>query len=228
MIDYLYMRHYTYDLLRRVFIEEPSLDLLTYLQNEGNLDVLGLSDNMNASTAPLVDQIKLYLSEKTFKQGEFDYENLHWDYTRLFIGPEAPPAPPWESFYTDDKLLFQQTTQDVKKVYTQNGYALGKHEFEAADHIGFELDFMYHLSGKCIDAIEENEETLEHSPPYLNTLETQHSFLHNHLLAFTDQFSKNVSEHSDTAFYKSFALLLSTFLKHDETVINQYIRGILS
>ncbi len=111
-----------------------------------------------------LDAMQDDLNTRMLKRGASDFEALHWDFTRLFIGPESPPAPPWESVYVSrDKLLFQESTLNVKTFYQQNGFHLPETEYEAADHIGYELDFLWKLSEQASQELDRNRQCVSAS-----------------------------------------------------------------
>lgn len=208
---YLYQRQYAYDLLRRLFIEEPTPELLQFLKKD-KFGFFPKNDSLTEINTAITG-INSYLQEHTFKAGEETFENLHWDFTRMFIGPEAPQAPPWESVYvTKDKLLFQKTTNDVEDTYEQHGFALNPNEREAADHVGLELDFMYHLSTLSIKIFEGDI----HTYSLEEIINVQHNFLSAHPLVFVPMFTKKMKDHAEIDFYKHIATLLESFLKYDD------------
>jgi len=216
--DYFYARQYAYDVLRRMFIEEPTVELMQFLQKDKNLKAFPFVQQSKPMQAA-IRQMGAYLKANTFVAGEDAFENLHWDYTRLFIGPEAPPAPPWESVYVSrDKLLFQESTNKVKRFYETCGFKLENSEHEAADHIGFELDFMYHLSSQSIAALKDTQATAK-------LLEQQNNFLLQHLLAFSNAFTGNIVKHADTDFYRAAAVVLQEFLVHDQQWIDAELKN---
>lgn len=213
---YFYARQYAYDLLRRIFLEEPTVELMQYLQQDKNLKRFPFS-SQNATLQNALKLMIKYLKRAEFELGQDDFENLHWDYTRMFIGPEVPPAPLWESVYfSKDKLLFQKSTDDVNKFYAQCGFQLNEKEQEAADHIGFELDFMYHLGSQSIQHIDKNT-------VLKNLLQQQNQFLKTHLLAFSSKLGNKITEHTDSDFYRTVAILLQEFLPHDQ----QWVEAVL-
>ena len=215
--DYFYARQYAYDLLRRIFIEEPSVALMHFLQKDKILKSFPFADQSDAMQAA-IKQMGSYLKKSSFKAGEDKFEDLHWDYTRLFIGPEAPPAPPWESVYISrDKLLFQENTNRVKRFYEACGFKLENSEHEAADHIGFELDFMYHMSTQTLASFENTQ-------VFKTLLEQQNGFLKQHLLAFSNAFSGNIAEHASTDFYRAAAVILQEFLVHDQQWVDAELK----
>lgn len=218
-IEYLYARQYAYDLLRRLFIEEPSVDFINYLQQQKAFELFSVIVK-EPSVIDAITNIDTWLSERQFAKGNTDYEDLHWDFTRLFIGPEAPPAPPWGSVYLSrDKLLFQKSTQEVKNIYQANGFNLPSTEIEAADHIGFELDFLYHLSCKICTLLKENRIKTDQ---FVELIDTQCHFLQTYLLPFSAAFCRNIYNNADTLFYRSISVLLQQFLKTDETFLLQF------
>lgn len=217
--DYLYFREFSYDLFRRLFMEEPTPELIQFLQQQDLFSLFPyLQDDPQFTDA--AENISGYLASSRFMAGEEAFENLHWDFTRLFIGPEKPPAPPWESVYVSrDRLLFQRCTHEVNEIYKRNGFVLGDGESEAADHIGFELDFLYRQSGLTLSLFTDpaNERELT------ELLKQQLDFLQQHLLAFSDAFSQNVRQHAETVFYRNFSVILSLFLNVDQQQLQRLI-----
>jgi TorA maturation chaperone TorD len=210
--DYLYSREFGYDLFRRLFIEEPTQELLLFLQGQ---DIVTLFDELqdNADFLSAAKTLNDYLASHCFDGDGSDFDDLHWDFTRLFIGPEQLPAPPWESVYlSKDKLLFQQCTNEVKRIYHQNGFFLPENETEAADHIGFELDFLYHQSALTVALFEQPNADRELAA----AMALQIDFLQRHPLAFCPSFSANVQQYAETEFYRSFAAILPLFLSTDK------------
>ncbi|MCL2895672.1 TorD/DmsD family molecular chaperone [Brenneria tiliae] len=208
---YLLQRPVGYDILRRLFIEEPTPELLHFLQRQDLAELVPHIDD--AAFTQAVSQVRGALDHPRFARGEAAFENLHWDFTRLFIGPETPPAPPWESVYVSrDKLLFQRCTNEVKRLYRRHGFMMSDDEAEAADHIGFELDFLYRQSVALA------EMALNGAPPeqLIQSLQEQLDFLQQHPLAFAAPFCRNIQTHAQTTFYRGVGRLLPLFLAYDE------------
>lgn len=214
--DDFYARQYAYDLFRRLFMEEPTEALINHLKHHQGF-ALFPDDGSIPALSEAITELNLYLESREFQQGQEAFENLHWDFTRLFIGPETPPAPPWESVYVSrDKLLFQQSTQDVKQFYQQHGFKLGGNDLEAADHIGYELDFLYHLSTQSVESM--NDESV-----LVPLLQAQLTFLQQHTLAFSTPFTRNVYNHAETQFYKALSTLLHHFLQQDAQFLQCFL-----
>ncbi|MDR7076639.1 TorA maturation chaperone TorD [Neobacillus niacini] len=212
--DLLELRTFAYDILRRVFLAEPTKEVVTQLQN-GIIDSFPFKDeNMKLNEG--IEQVSNYL--KTFTIDK-NFEQLHWDYTRMFIGPYQVPVPIWESAYVNkDGLLFQEETLQVRRLYLKNNLLSMQFGREAEDHLGLELDFMYHLSNLLTDLVkEENVEQL------YKTVVDQNSFLKEHLLNWTPQFCEKVSISADTGFYKGMAKILNGFLLIDKICLEELL-----
>lgn len=222
MKEVFYIRQFAYDVLRRFFVEEPSRDYLTHFIEENLIELLPFAEDSNNIQAGVKD-IKTYLSTHDVLNNEEDYQNLHWDYTRMFIGPFDIPAPPWESVYVrKDQLLFQSNTMQVRRLYENFGYEIKDKNIEAEDHIGLELDFMFHLNQLSIEAIEEDTIKTTSNLSYL--IAEQQRFLKTHLLAFVPDFSKDIIEHADTMFYSGMAKILKGYLELDSDLLQQLIK----
>ena len=99
LLPLLEARVFAYDLLRRTFLQEPVQDFLVRLsQNE--LAMAFPFQEENEDIAQGVQKLTAYLQQYTAEGlAQTEYEKLHWEYTRLFIGPHEVAAPPWESVY---------------------------------------------------------------------------------------------------------------------------------
>lgn len=93
-------------MLRRVFLEEPSKELLHFVNQKGFFDSFPFIEE-DEELCEGVKCVANYLKEHDISS-ESGYDSLHWDYTRMFIGPDKLPAPLWESAYLHkDRLLFK-------------------------------------------------------------------------------------------------------------------------
>lgn len=204
-MNYLFLRQYIYDLLRRSLIEEPNVEFLTFIQQVKNSEIIVQNLNKNV---PLFLACIESLKDKNLTVNSEDFENLHWDFTQLFIGPHRIPAPPWESSYKNERLLFSTTTSEIQQLYQQYGFELDSKEYEAADHLGFELDFIYHLNNQIITQDLTTTQLKEN-------LMIQLQFIQQHLLSFIHNFTVNVKKHALTDFYKNLVLFCCAFIQDD-------------
>lgn len=223
LAEILFARLFAYDMLRRVFIEEPSQQYLKHFNQHKMISEFPFSDE-SAEIKEGVKNIEQYLSEVDVINNNSNFEQLHWDYTKMFIGPFELPVPPWESVYVrGDKLLFQSHTMNVRKQYEHFGFEVSDMNVEADDHIGLELDFMYHLTDLCIQSANAKEENSLAEINYI--LKAQKDFLTNHLLKFVPRLTDNMKESSTTKFYEGFAQVLNGYLKIDLQVLDELLNN---
>jgi putative dimethyl sulfoxide reductase chaperone len=210
----LELRIFAYDLLRRVFLEEPSWELISQFQ-EDVIEYFPFK-NENQQIQEGVELVKEYFNK--FEM-DINFEELHWDYTRMFIGPYELPVHIWESSYLNkDQLLFQEETLIVRRLYLENCFEPIHQGREADDHLGLELDFMYHLSQIVSELANENKEA-----ELKKMLADQAYFLQEHLLKWTPLFGKKVIQHSNTDFYKGMVKVLNGFLTIDQACIKEIL-----
>lgn len=138
-----------------------------------------------------------------------DIESIQVDYSRLFVGPYGLLAPPYGSVYLENKrMLIGDSTLDVRQRYAKEGLCVNLKE--APDHIAIELEFMYFLIHKEIEAIENTD--FISATDYARK---QEDFLETHLSKWITGFSRNVKTNAQTQFYNKLADLTETFIIAD-------------
>ncbi len=138
-----------------------------------------------------------------------ELEALEVDYTRLFVGPFKVLAAPYGSVYLEDNRMIGESTIDVQKCYEHEGLDIVIKD--APDHVAMELEFMYYLIAKEIEATEnENQQNVE------LCRQGQLSFLQTHLARWMPHFAENVLKNAQTDFYKELARLSNTFVQNDK------------
>lgn len=80
-------------------------------------------------------------AQKCLKAGEDVVQDVSVEYTRLFIGPPSPTAPPWETFYRgeDVSVGFGQATFEMQDILRGLGLEVSNENNQYADHMGLEL-----------------------------------------------------------------------------------------
>ncbi|ONI45613.1 hypothetical protein AN640_04300 [Candidatus Epulonipiscium fishelsonii] len=204
--NYMKDRINVYMFFRDVFFVKPSEDILDkiksiYLDNINSEDIFNWEE-------PLFE-----LSKMLNQDNNINLDELKAEYTYLFVGPKQIPAPIFESVYMSNKrMLFTDTTINVRKDYQRSGIEVVRKNQIPDDHLAYELEFMYYLAYK----IEENitDEQLESV-----FLKASKSFLENHLLKWVPQFCENVQKHAESEFYKKVCTSLIKFLQFDIEVL---------
>jgi TorA maturation chaperone TorD len=144
-----------------------------------------------------------------------DIDALRIDYSRLFIGPYRLLAPPYGSVYLENtRRIMGNSTLDVRNKYADEGLRLDIKE--APDHIAIELEFMYYLISKEIEAALSAE-----SIDATSYLTKQKDFLDAHLGIWVSDFSNNIAVNAETAFYRDLACQTKSFIEADLKGLSQ-------
>ncbi len=121
-------------------------------------------------------------------------QELAADYAMLFlIGPPSGVSP-YEGHYPHTSPA--RARQDMRRLLAQRQQAPGNNE--EADHVAIQLALMARL-------IEDNTDR-----------ETQHHFVHAHLMSWLPLFSDCCAERDETGFYAAAVKLITSFVALDE------------
>lgn len=135
-------------------------------------------------------------------------EELAVAHAKLFVGPFELQAPPYGSLYLESqKRLMGDTTMEVLKMYQMAGLALSGDFKDAPDHIAAELEFMYFLIAKELQALRK-----DHRVDAIGYLKTQQEFHDKYLRPWTEPFCERIRTASGHEFYTLLAESLSTFI----------------
>ena len=157
-----------------------------YLPDERLIELLSTLD---ASKGALCSDMAKHIPKVS------DIASLTIDYSKLFVGPYELLAPPYGSVYLEDaKKIMGNSTMDVRNKYMEEELNIGLKE--APDHITIELEFMYYLIFRQVEAIRNSD-----SARAANYLEKQKAFLETHLGIWAPEFANNVESNAQTEFY---------------------------
>jgi TorA maturation chaperone TorD len=138
-----------------------------------------------------------------------DIDSLIKDYTKLFVGPYGILAPPYGSLYLEDSdRVMGSSTLDAIRCYKEEGLDVCLKE--APDHIAIELEYMYFLIFKELEATKNND--FESVSQYQ---EKQRTFLNNHLGAWIPDFTDKIEANAQTEFYKIIARITKNLIEKD-------------
>lgn len=138
-----------------------------------------------------------------------DIESLRVEYAKLFVGPFEVLAPPYGSVYLDNsERVMTDSTMDVMDRYREVG--LDTDIDEPADHVAAELEFMYVLVVREIEAISKSnhDDAVEY-------LRRQQDFLNRHLGRWIADFTDEVTDYAETDFYRTLARETESFVTND-------------
>jgi TorA maturation chaperone TorD len=210
-----YTRGERYRFLSIFFSQEPVVEYIDRLSAEAE----NLKQLFKTQDSKLDEQIDGLVAEllKVFSSEDKNHEveKLYLDYIRLFVGPDGPYAPPWESVYTSEEgLLFQESTLQVREQYAQLGLEYVLKGSEPDDHIAAELQFMAHLSDQ-VKTAESDAGIIRRS------LERQRLFLEAHLSKWVGRFCDEMEKNAQSEIFRKLQLLLRAFVSIDHQQIEK-------
>ena len=136
-------------------------------------------------------------------------EELAVEYARLFVGPFGLKAPPYGSIYLgNDHTVMGPSTIETIAFYEQEGLARDEGFHELPDHIAVELEFMYYLGYREVEALQKNDKVLAEAYRL-----KQDQFRASFLCRWVPSFCVNIKNETDNDFYKALADCVATFIK---------------
>ena len=132
-------------------------------------------------------------------------EDIVNEYNRLFL--VKPEAPPHETFYLDSSGQFRGwMAAELTGIYAENGLAISPALNEMPDHLAVELEFMSHL---CATAHSGNSDMIDAA------IESQGTFLRQHLAKWFPKFAKQVKEAEPQRYYGAVVEATFVFLRSE-------------
>jgi TorA maturation chaperone TorD len=166
-------------------------------------NLVALSKEVCPEAAPIFVRL-----EQAFSSS--DEEELLIEYASLFVGPYELKAPPYGSIYLNgERKVMGDSTLQVIKLYEEAGLVMDKDFKELPDHIAVELEFMYYLIYKEMEALEKSEKEKT-----LAFRETRSHFFNRFLRPWVPSFCEKIKQSTDHPFYLSLANSLSAFITH--------------
>lgn len=176
---------------KEIFMEEGLFENLTVLLKQACPDAVVFSEKMGQAIL------------------NYNNEDLLIDYAKLFVGPYELKAAPYGSIYLDEgRKIMGDSTIEVIKIYKDEGLSIDENFKELPDHIAVELEFMYYLIFKEVEALEKSE-----TDKALNFIKTQELFLDKFLKKWVGPFCDKIKQGTDNEFYSSLADCLSVFIE---------------
>jgi TorA maturation chaperone TorD len=111
------------------------------------------------------------------------------EYTRIFVGPLALPASPYESPYTGahDMATFQANTLEVRALYRANGLRVRREQAVPDDHVALMCALMADLSKRSLAALRKGD-----LANLAILLRDQRSFAEEHMANWLGIYAKSV------------------------------------
>ncbi|WP_019849343.1 molecular chaperone [Desulfitobacterium sp. PCE1] len=168
-------------------------------------------EKLEQTLAGLIEAYRKWLKEKAGDQkedrelldqllkvhAEDDKKRWVYEFNRLFIGPQSPPAPPYESVYRHgERQVMQESTLDVRRWYRSQGLSLAGQSNEPDDFIATELEFAAYLLTQALKREQRNQPKKAEA-----FIENYNAFCQEHLAAWLPGFVKALSASAREPFY---------------------------
>lgn len=187
-----------YRYLARLYYEELTDELIEELA--ATQQVIPLSDDM--------DELERELALGTNKMVKFiEHRNPDTktrskvDYADIFLGygsTQDEPVSPFESVYTsEERLLMQESRDDVYKILRREGLIIDDHYNMPEDHISFEFQYLALLADRACAAHAAGDEEAASAD-----LAKRSSFFANHIANWVPRFCAQAGAIAKTPFYQ--------------------------
>jgi putative dimethyl sulfoxide reductase chaperone len=136
-----------------------------------------------------------------------EFQQMCFEFNRLFVGPGSPVAPPYESVYlSQDRLVMQEQTLEVRKLYQLENLMTTSQGTTPDDFIATELEFAGYLLNRVIQ--ESNAGNSSNATKYRHLFNV---FMQEHPRRWLQVFATIVSENTrHPVFLLVMQVLLST------------------
>jgi len=139
---------------------------------------------------------ELELVEESLRSEGMSLQQLKIEHSRLFVGPFALGAPPYESYYREKGLVMGESTVDVLRFYREAGFCISEDFKDAPDHIVLQVNFLAEMCAAEHALLQENNS--EQAEVVRD--KTAH-FLVKHLLQWLGPFYAAVQKNADYPYY---------------------------
>ncbi|GAB4239359.1 MAG: molecular chaperone TorD [Methyloligellaceae bacterium] len=141
-------------------------------------------------------------------------EKLAIDFTHVFHHPEGKVMPYEGLMLAVDDELGGKRREAVERFLADVGYRVPPERGEMADHIAVELEFVADLARREAEAHAQGDQTAA-----ARARDIQRAFLSEHLGRWVDALAEQVSDRSETAFYRNLARALARFVQDDRDAL---------
>ena len=118
-----------------------------------------------------------------------------------------------------EKLLFQESTLDVRSYYYDAGFKLQAERRSPDDHVAARMDYLGRMSGRAFEAYADGDDD-----QVRRILETQRDFLSKHVLTWIGDLVAQTVEKDERAYYAAFAVAMDAFVRFDDWFLGSAVR----
>lgn len=184
----LIARTYIYEMFHHLCGGVTNAELLASITSDVVLDILEEYESVEEMAA-LRELLGAYAAMTDVERADFT-DRAKDEYTRVFIGPGALPASPYESPYrgSHDMALLQENTLSVREAYRAHGMEPKRLHAIPDDHIAFICSFMAKRAQRACGLYEDGKRAA-----LVMELRSEGEFIAAHMLGWVDIFAQSVA-----------------------------------
>lgn len=201
-------RMHVYNLLRRIYAAGPTMEFINSLAN-GMLEYLSDVESIREGLKMLSMACREVRNEK-------DLDDLHAEFSRLFLFGKMP-APPYESVYLGEgACLMGEPAIAVRGEYQKEGLQVERLYSEPDDHIAIEFEFMSLLCKKTLSALKDKANNESDK-----LIKRQKDFMEMHIAKWVPSFCDSIIDSTKNGFYVGIALFTRGFIIEDSRFLTE-------
>lgn len=179
----LLARTYAWELLHKLFGGELTDELLTLVGSATTFDALDELARANGTFANVRD----FATKVGQRSGDPDFlEAAREEFSLFFQGPAEPPAYPWEGPYlTHETTVFQPSTLEVRRAYTEAGLRVKRYQRVPDDHVAIMAAFMAEMGRRTLAALDSADGESARS-----LLAMQYAFSRDHMAPWLPEYAE--------------------------------------
>lgn len=204
----LVSRAYLYALFHKLLGGRPNAELLDELLGSDMADVV---DEYAADDETMAG-LGRFLSRLAAREDRAELlDEARDEHMRLFVGPAALPALPWESPYrTKEPSVFQESTLAVRRAYRARGLEPKRIQRVPDDHVALLCAFMEAQASSALAAFRAGD-----MEGLCDLLRDQQAFAAEHLAGWLPSYARDVRRSKTAVLYPQMIEALAAFVALD-------------
>lgn len=210
--DYLEYRCSMYFWLKSLYINEPNTDTIN--------EIIDVCRNYYGEEYPEYEKNFVSFFATLDKDDvESLCKDIRVEYARLFLGPKHILAPPYESVYTSSsKSMFGESSTEVNELYERVGIKIENKSNVPYDFIGYELEFMYYLSFKAVEAMNKGNVRLGNQ-----ILTYSNYFVEEHIRRWIKDFTYDIERNTTMEYFDILSKFTREFILSDFELVKDLV-----
>lgn len=209
--ELLLCRAYLYQLFANFLGGEPDETACELLFGEDTTDVVQAFAGENATMDGFARLLERAKSDSAL------VERVRDEFARVLIGPASLPAQPVESAYvSNEAMLFQENTLEVRRLYRSRGYCLVHENRVPDDHVACMCAFLCATSLDMVEILRRGD-----SVALGESLRADQAFVGSHLVKWVSEYALQLRRVDNAVLYPQLVEALSGFIEQDAVFLSE-------